>query len=85
MEVYGTETSLPILEEASANFFDGMSNRFGRTLDIDNTFGGLGKHIFRSNHASSGRVLNSLDLEATTTNDATHEIVRDKETYGRSR
>ena len=48
------------------------------TLDLDDTLGGLGKHLLGGDHAGAREVLNVLDLETLATDDGAHEVVRDQ-------
>ena len=72
-------SSLPIINQAFANFPNSLLNSFWATLNLDNALGGLRKHLLLRNHANAGCILDVLDLETLTTNDRAHLVVRDQQ------
>jgi hypothetical protein len=80
VEEDSSETTLPIFQKALSNFLDGATNTFSRTLDLDDTLGGLGEHILGRDHTGSGGILDGLDLQTRAADDGAHQVVRDQET-----
>ena len=78
----GARTALPVVDEALADLPNGALDSFGGTLNLDNSFGGLGKHFLLRNHANSRGILNVLDLQALSADDGSHLVVRDEKLDG---
>lgn len=77
-----TSHLVPVLGEASSDLEDGGVDRFDRTLDLDNSLGGLREHLLGSDHSGTGSVLDLLDLQSLSTDNGTHEVVGNEETKG---
>jgi hypothetical protein len=48
-------------------------------LYFNNSLGGLRKHFLGSDHSCTRLILNLLDLKSGSTNNGTHEVVRDQQ------
>lgn len=78
----GAGTALPVVDKALADLPDGLLDTLGRSLDLDDALGGLGEHFLLGDHANAGRILDVLDLEALSSDDGAHLVVRDQESHG---
>jgi hypothetical protein len=79
---HGAGAALPVVDEAFADLPDGLLDALGAALDLNDTLGGLGKHLLLGHHADAGDVLDVLDLQTLTTDDRAHLVVGDEEFDG---
>ena len=75
-------SALPIIDQALADLPDRLLDTFWGSLDLDNSLGGLGKHLLLGNHPDAGDVLDVLDLKTLAANDRAHLVVRDEKFDG---
>ena len=75
MVEHGSLSSLPVVDEASANLGDGDLDGLGRTLDLDDSLRRLGEHLLGRDHSRTRHILDVLDLETLATNDSTQALV----------
>lgn len=78
----GAGTTLPVIDEALADFPHGALDTFGRALDLDDAFCRLREHLLLCNHTHARDVLNVLDLEALSANNGPHLVVGDEKLDG---
>jgi len=79
MVLDGTLSSVPVFYQTLGDFEDGSLDSLDSSLDFDDSLGGLGKHFLGSDHSSTRLILDLLDLQSGSTNDGTHEVVRDQQ------
>jgi hypothetical protein len=71
----GASASLPIVNQALANFPDSALNTLGSTLNFDYSLSGLREHLLLGNHTDSRSILDVLDLKTLSSNDGSHLVV----------
>jgi hypothetical protein len=74
-----TLSSVPVFEKTLGDLENGSLDGLDGTLNLDDSLGGLGQHFLGSDHPCARLILNLLDFESGSTNDGTHEIMRDQE------
>lgn len=78
----GTGATLPVVDEALSNLPDRLIDALGGSLHFNNAFSRLGEHFLLGNHAHARCILDVLDLQALTSDNSTHLVVRDQKTNG---
>lgn len=78
-------SSLPVLQKALGNLEHSSLDGINGTLYLDDTLGGLGEHLLGSDHSSTGSVLDLLDLGTSSTDDSSHQVMRDEKSNGGER
>lgn len=74
--------TLPVIDQALADFPNGALDALGGALNFDDTLGRLGQHFLLCNHTHAGDVLDVLDLETLSADNSSHLVVRDEELDG---
>lgn len=78
MILHGALSPVPVLEQAFADLEHSGLDGLDRTLYFHDTFGRLREHLLAGDHASTGSVLDLLDLEPRAADDRAHEVVADE-------
>lgn len=71
----GASASLPIIDQALANFPDSALNTLGSALNFDYSLSGLREHLLLGNHTDTRSILDVLDLKTLSSNDGSHLVV----------
>lgn len=75
----GTGPTLPVINQTLANLPHSALDTLWRTLNLDNSLGGLGEHFLLGDHAHARNILYMLDFETLSANDCAHLVVGNEE------
>lgn len=77
----GAGSSLPVIDQALADFPHSLFDAFGSSLHLDNALGRLREHFLLRNHAHARSILDVLDLKTLASDDGAHLVVGDEESH----
>ena len=77
----GAGSSLPVIDQALADFPNSLFDAFGSSLHLDNALGRLREHFLLRNHAHARSILDVLDLKTLASDDGAHLVMGDEESH----